>query len=186
MSSSISCRSNGFRSTLVFHAGRQESCHNPNAIRHLDADLVLHEIPGNGSQLPGHPQRLGPSLHGVTARRTAPARRLRRTRLRRARLEHPPGPIVWIVGPPARLVAPPSLPLTLGTTARALPLAYPRIRSKPSPTDPARPLLRHAASSPTVTATPTPAPGLLLASTPGSVLASAEVEGGERRVAGLD
>ena len=156
---------NRIRLKLVFRRLEEKCSQNPNKISALPSELVFREIPRKSVQRRRRADGFG--------------------RLILIALGDPMGGrVAGIAGPPTglRLLAPGLLAIRF--TAGALAVADSRVWAEPSPADPARSLpgIGHARSS-----SPHTTPhGQLLASTGGSVLASAEGVCCHRRSVGLN
>jgi len=175
---------------LVFSRQQEKSRRAANGIRHLRADLVFrgrggmsagflkpgghlaphlvfrvrdHDLAQHSQK--GRPRRLELVLRDVPRQAVEGRQRPRRLRslLLAPPLNPPSGCVVPITPPPRRLRRRPPTLLAHRRRTGALPLAYSNVRGEPTTTEPARPTPAH----------PCIVGGSLLASSPGSLLASA-------------
>lgn len=145
MSSGIPPGFNNFHTNLVLRGSPGMSVRIPSGINQLCADLVLRVPQHHSAQnyQEGRTQRLELLLGDVP--RQPIQRRPHRCRSRplRALLEPPPAEVVRISRYPLGLRGRSPLAAAHKIKAGDLPPAYPRVRSKPAPTEPARAFLLH-------------------------------------------
>jgi hypothetical protein len=145
---------NQIRLQLVFRRPEEKCAQNPNKISALPSELVFREVPRKSVQRRWRADRFGGLILVALG-------------------DSMGGRVAGVAGPPTglRLLAAGFLAVRFPATALAV--AHSHVWAEPSPADPARSLpgIGHARSS------SPPPDGQLLASTGGSVLASAEVLG---------
>jgi hypothetical protein len=158
--------SRGLPAHCVSHRVFEDSQHFLKNHGHFEPHCVSHHVPPNYYR-PGGP-------------------RFPRRWLRAQALAQPVAVLSLALPHPPRLARPSmSLSLTLDPAANALPITRPRVGNKPPPADPARSLAKHRgpplqSEDLVVTAASgqRPHPGSVLTSRGGSILASAEGDGG--------